>query len=350
MKLDAFGGGPTLADATQQATAAERAGFDGLWIPEGAAPAFELCTAAALSAPGLELGTGVAVAFARSPMVTAQAAWLLARATDGRFRLGLGSQVRAHVERRYAAQFDPPGPRLREYVAALRAIFDAFARRAPLDFRGEFYTLTLLPEQFWTPPPLAVPDPPILLAGVRPWMCRMIGEVADGMKVHPLHTSAYLRDVVLPNLRSGAQRAGRTAPRLVIPVMTAAADDEPTLLARREHLRRRVAFYGATPGYDVVFAATGFTGLGAELRELMRAGRTDAMAALVTDDLLAAVAVTAGWSDLPAMLAERYSGLADRVVCYATADTLSDPAEAERWQDVTREFRRLTATTGAIDG
>ena len=299
MKLDAFGGGPTLADATSQARAAEQAGFDGLWIPEGSAPAFELCTAAALSAPGLGIGTGVAVAFARSPMVTAQAAWLLARATAGGFQLGLGSQVRAHVERRYGAPFDPPGPRLREYVMALRAIFDAFARRAPLDFRGDFYTLTLLPEQFWTPPPLSVPDPPILLAGVRPWMCRMIGEVADGMKVHPLHTAAYLREVVVPNLQVGATRAGRSSPPLVVPVMTAVADDEPTLLGRREQMRRRVGFYGATPGYEVVFEATGFPGLGEELRAAMRSGRTDAMAALITDDLLDAVTVTATWADLP---------------------------------------------------
>jgi alkanesulfonate monooxygenase SsuD/methylene tetrahydromethanopterin reductase-like flavin-dependent oxidoreductase (luciferase family) len=166
MKIDAFGAGQTISGITRTAQLAERAGFDGLWIPEGGAPVFSLASAAASEVKDMALGSGVAVAFARSPMVTAQAAWMLAEHTGGNFLLGLGTQVRAHVERRYSADFAPPGPRMREYVQALREIFAAFARRSKLSFQGDYYTFTLLPET-WTPRPIAYSDPPVYLAGVH---------------------------------------------------------------------------------------------------------------------------------------------------------------------------------------
>jgi probable F420-dependent oxidoreductase len=344
LKIDAFGGGQTVGGITRTAREVERTGFDGLWIPEGRAPVFSLAAVAAAAVSDLALGSGVAVAFARSPMVTAQAAWMLADATGGNFRLGLGTQVRAHVERRYSADFAPPGPRMREYVRALREIFAGFARRAKLSFQGDYYTFTLLP-QAWTPAPIPFDDPPVYLAGVRPWMCRMIGEVADGMKVHPLHTLSYLESVVRPNLDIGCAAAGRTLAdvELVIPVMTAVGDEEEPVERQREQLRQRLAFYGSTPGYGVVFDSSGWPGTGERLNELLRAGDLEGMTRVITDEMLDAMTVTATWSGLPKALAEKYQGRASRIVCYSAVEQWgADPASVERWQDVVREFRRVT--------
>ncbi|GAA0944773.1 TIGR03617 family F420-dependent LLM class oxidoreductase [Actinocorallia libanotica] len=343
MRIDAFGGGQTLGAVGHAARRADRTGFDGFWIPEGGAPAFSLVTAAASVTDGLALGTGIAVAFARSPMVTAQAAWMLAEATGGNFHLGLGTQVKAHVQRRYSADFDPPGPRMREYVHAVRAIFAAFARREKLSFKGDHYSFTLLPEA-WAPAPIPYADPPVHLAGVRPWMCRMIGEVADGVKVHPLHTLDYLDTVVRPNLEAGRAAVGRTVDDLevVIPVMTAVADDEESLRRQREKLRQRLAFYGSTPGYGVVFDASGWPGTAERLNELMRAGDLPEMARTITDEMLDAMTVSATWSDLPRALADKYRGRATRLVCYSALEQWADDeSSVERWQDVVREFKQV---------
>ncbi len=184
---------------------AESAGFSGIVVTEGARTAYLGCGAAALAAD-VDILTGVAVAFPRSPMVTAEIAWELAEASGGRFRLGLGTQVRAHIGRRYGADFEHPGPRLKEYVEAVQAIFRAFRGDEPLAVDGEFYKLDLLPAQ-WSRGPIDTPDPPIDVAAVNPWMLRMAGAVADGVHVHPLNHPAYLRETVVPNLREGASTA-----------------------------------------------------------------------------------------------------------------------------------------------
>lgn len=337
--LAAFGSGRTPAAMQALSTMVAEAGFTRLWVPEGAQPVFEMCTAAALGAPDLGLGTSVAVAFPRSPMVTAQAAWMLAQATGGRFILGLGTQVKAHVERRFSAEFSPPGPRFREYIRALRAIFAAF-RGQPLRFEGRYYSFSLLPAT-WSPGPMDLPDPPVYAAGVRPWMCSMVGEVADGMLVHPLSTTAYIDRVVLPAVAQGAEGAGRRPEEVAVvcPVMTAVSDDEGTLRRQREAIRARLAFYGSTPGYGVVFDESGWPGVGEELSQLQRRGDFGAMTALVSDEMVDAMSVTATWEDLPARLADRYRGRADEVVCYSALEHWADdPESMRRWQDVNRRF------------
>ena len=177
------------------------AGFTGMLLTEGGRTAFSAATAAALAAPGLELSTGVAVAFPRSPMIAAQLAWELQELTGGSFRLGLGTQVRTHVVRRYGVEFDHPGPRLRDYVRAVKACFAGF-RGEPLDHHGDFYELTFLNRQ-WSPGPIDAPDPKVDVAAVNPWMLQMAGEVADGVHVHPLGEPGYLRRHVLPRLAAG---------------------------------------------------------------------------------------------------------------------------------------------------
>jgi probable F420-dependent oxidoreductase len=273
MRFDLMTAGIPLRRMQQLARDAEAAGFSGLVVTEAGRTAYLGCAAAALVSE-LDLLTGVAVAFPRSPMVTAQVAWELAEASGGRFRLGLGTQVRAHVERRYGATFDPPGPRLREYVAAVRACFAAFRGEAPLDHDGEHWKLSLLPAM-WSPGPIDVPDPPIDVAAVNPWMLRMAGEVADGLHVHPLNHPTYLRETVLPELAAGAARAGRSVDdvQLIIPTFAAPGSTSDDVQALREMARMQVAFYGSTPNYAFVFEQLGRPETTPRLRERQKATR-----------------------------------------------------------------------------
>ena len=247
MKLDAFSFGRPLGEIGPLAREVEELGFSGLWFPEAGRTAYLACAAAAVATSGIDLGTAVAVAFPRSPMVTAQVAWELADATDGRFVLGLGTQVKAHNERRFSVPFEHPGPRLREYVLALRAIFRAFQGDEPLRFQGDFYSFDLLPPAF-APGPIAHPDVPIYVAAVNPWVLRMAGEVCDGVHVHPFHSVRYLDEVVAPAVAEGATAAGRDPGeiRLACPVFVAVADSEEERQAQRSLIRTQISFYGST--------------------------------------------------------------------------------------------------------
>ena len=217
MELDLYALGPPLRDVPPLTTEAARLGFSGIWFTESAHNPFVLCGGAVLAvdAERLTVGTNVAVAFARSPMVTAQAAWDLAQASGGRFVLGLGSQVKAHVERRFSVAFSQPAARLREYVVALRAIWAAFQGEAPLRFAGDFYSFSLLTD-FFSAGPIDHPAVPVYLAGVNPGMARVAGEVADGFHVHPVHSLRYLAEIVRPAVAEGETAAG-SAERLGAP-------------------------------------------------------------------------------------------------------------------------------------
>jgi probable F420-dependent oxidoreductase len=342
MKLDMMAPAAPLRTVQRLARDAKAAGFDGLVITEAGRTAYLSCAAAALAAD-MDLATGIAVAFPRSPMVTASVAWELAQATGGRFRLGIGTQVRAHITRRYGAEFDPPGPRLREYVLALRHIFQAFRREAPLDFDGTWWKLSLLPDQ-WSPGPIEVPDPPIDVAAVNPWMLRMAGEVADGVHVHPLNTPTYLLGTVLPEVAAGAASSGRSRDQLqiIVPCFTAVGDSDREIARWRERARAQIAFYGSTPNYAFIFEDIGFDGTTERLRERQRAGDFAGMTAVVSDDLLDHFVVSATWDSLGSQLLERYGGVADRVVSYFAGATWSeDPASLARWAEVTAAVAEL---------
>jgi len=309
-------GGLPLGRMQHLARDASAAGFSGLVITEGGRTAYLGCAAAALAAD-IDILTGVAVAFPRSPMVTAQVAWELAEATNGRFRLGLGTQVRAHIERRYGADFDHPGPRLREYVLAIRSAFAAFRGDVRLLHEGEFWNLSLLPAM-WSPGAIAVPDPPIDLAAVNPWMLRMAGEVADGVHVHPLNTGAYLRDTVLPNLEAGAAKGDRSIADLevIVPTFAAPGSTSDEVHEWREMARMQVAFYGSTPNYSFIFDQLGREGTTARLRERQKTGDLAGMAAVIDDDLLEHFCISGDWARVADELIERYQGTATRVVSY----------------------------------
>jgi len=334
MELDLYCTTPHPARIGEIARQAGAAGFAGLWVTEAAHNPWVACALASQAAPGLVVGTDVAIAFPRSPMVTAQAAWDLAALSGGKFILGLGTQVKAHLEKRFSVSGERPAARVREYILALRAIFDAFARRAPLRFEGEFWRFSLLTD-FFDPGPLEVADPPIYLAGVNERLARVAGEVADGFCAHPMNSPEYLTEVVRPSIEEGAKQAGRdpSAVAVVCPVFTIVGDPGPDLDRQREAVRLQIAFYGTTPSYSRIFEVHGRDDLTAKLGTAMRSGDRARMAAEIDDDLLDAFSVTAPWDGLAAALRRRFAGLAERIFPYSVPD-LGDPAVAERWAAV----------------
>jgi probable F420-dependent oxidoreductase len=316
---------------------AAKAGFSGLLLTETGRTAYLSCAVAALAAD-IDLSTGVAVAFPRSPMVTASIAWELAEASRGRFRLGLGTQVRAHIQRRYSSPFDPPGPRLREYLIALRKIFAAYRGESQLDHQGEYYSFSLLPAQ-WSPGPIDYPDPPLDIAAVNPWMLRMAGEVADGVHVHPLNSVGYLRDTVMTEVAAGTAKAGRdpAAVSLIVPCVTAVGDRSEEIATRRETARAQIAFYGSTPNYAFQFERVGFPDTTPRLREKQKVGDLRGMSAVITDDILRHFIIEATWDELADRVVERYRGIAGRVVLYdAGTDYRRDPQSINRWGEAAK--------------
>ena len=319
--------------------------MSGLVFTEGGRTAYLSVAAAALAAPDLALSTGVAVAFPRSPMITAQTAWELADVSGGRFRLGLGTQVRIHVERRYSSEFDAPGPRLKEYVQAVRAIFRAFHGEEKLAFEGEHWSFSFMPAA-WGPGPLDVPDPPIDVAAVNPWMWRMAGEVADGVHVHPLHSVSYLDEVARPALVEGAVRAQRDASELtmIVPVMPIVGDTDEEQAAMARMVRQQMGFYGSTPAYAFQFDRLGFDGLGGKLNALLKQGDIAGQAELLTDEVVDQYVVRATWDELAGALLDRYRGRADRLVAYhAQAMWKRDPETLGRWGEVAKQLAAASA-------
>ena len=245
----------------------QSAGFSGLLFTETGRTAYLNAAVASQAAPGLELSTGVAVAFPRSPFVTAATAWELQEATGGNFRLGLGTQVRTHVVRRYGVAFERPGPRLRDYLLAVKACFSAF-RTGKLDHHGEFYDLDFITPQ-WSPGQIEQPDPKVDIAAVNPWMLRMAGEVADGVHIHPLGEPGYIDRHALPNIAEGAKNSGRSPSdiAIVVPVMTIVGDTDEERAKERELVRASMSFYGSTPNYAFIWDEAGFEVTTARMRE-----------------------------------------------------------------------------------
>ncbi len=344
MKIDAIAMGRSLRDVPNLVREIEDCGFTGVWFTESGRTAYTGCTAAALTAEHLDIGTAIAVAFPRSPMVTAQVAWELADATDGRFVLGLGTQVKAHIERRYSAAFEHPGSRLREYVLAVKAIFRAFQGDEPLDFHGDFWNFDLMP-RMWSPGPIDTPNVPVYIAAVRPWSARMAGEVCDGIHVHPFHSMRYLQEVVLPAVHEGAASAGRSPDDIAVvcPVMAILGDTEEERVKARAETRLRIAFYGSTRTYSGVFDLHGWEGTADRLHELQRAGDLEGMAATIADEMLEVYSLESSWDGLADALVEKYGGIADRIVMYdASANWSFGAGSLDRWRDVTAAVTKAT--------
>ena len=341
MELDFMTGHMTWQRTTEFARQAEAAGISGLLFTEAGQTPWMQIAAAAMATGRLQFSTGIAVAFPRSPMIAAQNAWELAANTGGRFRLGLGSQVRGHVVRRYGASYDRPAPQMRDYLGAVQACLRAFRGEEKLAHDGPYYKLSYLPRQ-WAPPRHGYEHIKVDVSAVGPYMCRMAGELADGVHVHPMHSLHYIRKRLLPEVQAGAARAGRDpgAVDLLVPVFTVVGDTPEERAGLHERARTQVAFYGSTPNYAHQFDDLGFSGYTEKLRLLMKAGDTSAMAALITDEVLEHFAVIARWDDLADRLNERYRGIAHRIVAYLAQDDLrAKPGNLARWGEVAAAVR-----------
>jgi probable F420-dependent oxidoreductase len=294
------------------ARAAERLGFDALWSNETQHDPFLPGALIAEHTQKLHFGTAVAIAFARSPANLAYTAWDLAQVSGGRFILGLGTQVKAHIERRFGQAWpDSPVNKLREQIAAVRAFWRTWQSGEPLNFRGEYYKLTLM-TPFFNPGPVKHPDIPIYIAGVNKGLARLAGETADGFHAHAFHTPRYLAEVVLPAIRQGAENAGRLPSSIQVAVTVFVV----TSSLEEQFARQQIAFYASTPSYRPVMALHGWESAAESLSALAARGRWDEMPGLINDEMLAVFAVVTGEKKLAGALRERYTGLADRLALY----------------------------------
>lgn len=331
MKVDVALRSYEMSATAEAAANFEALGYDGVWTSEVAHDPFLPIPLIAASTSCISIGTGIAVAFARSPMLLAYLGSDLQTLSGGRFILGLGSQVKAHITRRFSMPWSQPAARMREMVMAIRAIWDAFETGERLSFDGNFYKHTLMMEEF-SPGPSPFGWPPIFVAGVGPRMAEVAGEVADGLLLHSFTTERYVREVTLPAVERGLARAGRSRsdftvvcqPFVVTGVTDAAVDEA------RDWVRRRVAFYGSTPAYRPVLEAHGWGDLGAELHRISRSddpNRWERMPELVSDEILNTFAIVAEPQDLVGALASKF-GDVDRLRLNPTvlAPELAAPA------------------------
>lgn len=332
MKLDASIGFATdLKDVSALAQAAEAIGFDAIWTSETQHDPFLPLTHVAAHTTHLKFGTAVAIAFARSPLVVAHTAWDLAKQSNGRFLLGLGTQVKAHIERRFGLTWTAPVPRLREYVQALRAVWKTWQTGEKLSFRGEEYKLTLM-TPFFSPGPIAQPGAPIFIAGVGAPLCKLAGEVADGFHVHSYHTRQYLCEVVLPALEAGTRKADRDRRAIEVATMAFVALNEQEIAAQRQ----QVAFYASTPSYRPVLDLHGWGKIGEELGALAARGRWDDMPKLITDEMLETFVIVGTWNDIAEKLHAKYDGLLDRVGLYRP---FVPGVEDDQWKQLVERMR-----------
>lgn len=337
MKLDTILTISSLDEVAPLARTVEELGFDALWSLENQHEPFMPLAVAATATSKIKLGTSIALAFTRSPMTLAYTAWDLQAGSHGRFILGLGTQVKGHNERRFSVKWESPGPKLREMIQALRAIWDCWQTGSKLNFTGQFYSFTLMPPAF-SPGKIAHPHVPIYIAGVNPYMCRLAGELCDGFHAHPFHSAKYLREAVLPHLEEGAKKAGRSRKDVVVSTSTFAimGDSKKEIDEAREHARMQIAFYASTRTYKPVLDVHGWGDVCLRLHEKTVKGDWSGMAKEITDEMLAEFTVTGSPQEMPGLLKAKYNDLLDRVAFYYPYRPGQDET---RWRKIVEAFR-----------
>jgi probable F420-dependent oxidoreductase len=317
MKVDTGFNVTGSVDVREAAARGEQDGYSAVWTSEVKHDPFVSLALAATATNRVQLGTAIALAFARNPMTTAVAANDLQALSEGRLLLGLGSQIKAHITRRFAMPWTHPAPRMREYVLALRAIWDCWNNGTKLDFRGEFYSHTLM-TPFFEPGPNPYGPPAVLLAGVGEGMTAVAGEVADGFLCHGFTTERYLREVTVPALEEGRRRAGLDLSGFEVSgsPLVATGHTEEQLTEAKTGVRNQIAFYGSTPAYRGVLELHGWGALADELHALSVAGRWEEIGGLIDDDVLHAFAVVGGADEVAEELLTRYSDTMTRMTLY----------------------------------
>ncbi len=321
--------------AIESARLAEEVGYDGLWSAEVAHDPFFPLVLAAEHSERIKLGTGIAVAFARNPMNLATMANDLQTLSEGRFMLGLGSQIKPHIEKRFSMTWSHPAPRMRELILAIRAIWASWAQGSRLAFRGEFYRHTLMTPMF-DPGPNPFGNPSVFLAAVGEKMTEVAGEVADGLLAHGFTTEHYLREVTVPALERGLAASGRSRSEVEIsyPGMVVTGPDDAAVEAATKAVKTQLAFYGSTPAYRPVLELHGWGDLQTDLNTLSKRGAWEEMADLIDDQMLNTFAVVGPIDDIAGMVLERFGGVVDRFNFYAPY-----PMEPKRWAEVLAGFK-----------
>lgn len=351
MKLDAALPPVGLKDVPAIANAAEEIGFDALWTQETQHDPFLPCVLIAEHTARLRAGTAIAVSFARSPANIAYTAWDLAAQSDGRFILGLGTQVKAHVERRFGQPWpESPVKKLREQIEVIRALWDCWQNGTKLNYRGEYYKITLM-SPFFQPPPMP-PSPhgttapgaersgggaggdgeiPIYIAGVNTGLAKLAGELCEGFHAHPFHSVKYLNEIILPAIKEGSTKAGRTRQDVAVSITAFIA----TTPEEMNFARAQVAFYASTPSYRPVMDLHGWTDVAEKLSSHASKGQWMDMPMLITDEMLDEFCLVTDENTLAAALRKRYEGIADRLTIY----TPFVPGEKDNWWRIlTRQF------------
>jgi probable F420-dependent oxidoreductase len=336
MKIDGGLPGNDLRAVPKVAKELEDLGYDGAFSAETSHDPFFPLLVAAEHTDRLELGTGIAVAFARNPMILANIGYDLHAYSGGRLMLGLGSQVKAHIEKRFSMPWSHPAARMREMILAMRAIWASWNDGQKLDFRGEFYRHTLM-TPFFNPGPNPYGTPKVFLAAVGEMMTEVAGEVADGVIIHGFTTERYVREVTLPSLERGFAKAGKSRADFQIsgPMFIVTGTTEEEFAHARQGTKQQIAFYGSTPAYRGVLELHGWGDLQSELNSLSKQGEWVKMGELITDDILDAFAVVGEPEDVPGLMLQRYGDVVDRLSFYAPYR--SDP---ERWGRVLEGFRQ----------
>lgn len=326
----------SLREVAEPARKIEELGFESLYISERKHNPFLQLAIAATVTERIKLGPEVALAFPRNPMVLAYTAWDTQRASGGRFILGLGTQVKAHNERRFGLQWHRPGPKFREYILAIRAIWDHFQNGTKLDFEGEFFRFNLMTPMF-NPGPLEVPPPPIFVGAVNAWNCQMAGEIADGFHCHGFHTVKLLKQNVIDNIQKGLDAAGRKRSDFTItaPVMAVMGGNRKEIDVMRERVRGMIAFYGATSFYKKMFEAHSWDDTFQRLLEKSRKGQWDRMPEEISDEMMSEFAVEGLYEDIPRLLQAKYGDMLDEVLIYFGEPEKGDP---ETWRRIVRAF------------
>lgn len=336
MKIDYYFPPAQPRGAGEAATRAVQMGYDGFFTAETRHDPFLPLGVAAAETNEIDYGTAIAVAFPRSPMITAMISWDLAAVSGGRFILGLGTQVRAHITRRFSTEWDHPGPRLGDYIRSLRAIWEAWQSGTRLRHDGEFYSFSLM-TPFFDPGPIDHPNVPVTIAGVGPYLSRLAGELCDGFHVHPFHTASYLDQVVLPNIEAGAATAGRAledCSRLsTVFLVTGETDEE--MASQMRDAKQQIAFYASTPSYGPVLEANDWD-FGPRLTAMSKRGEWAEMAGVIPDEVVEEVGIVAPIDRAGAAIRERYDGRVQRIGFYTLGDGtgISDEALGQIMSDI----------------
>ena len=326
-----------LSSVAANARLLDEVGYDGMVVEETKDYRFVIMALAAQATERLKIATSVAIAFPRSPTVTAMSAWTLQKLSRGRFTLGLGTQVNAHIERRFGIPASPAGPWIREYIQAVRAVWDCWQNGTKLDIRGPHYNINLMVPLF-NPGPIEHPHIPIQLAAVNPVMSQVVGEVADGLRAHPVCTPSYIEKVMLPAVRAGAAKSGRTLDgfQVCMKPLVATAATEAELVPKIRDTRARISFYASTPQYRAAFDHLGLGALADELKLLSRAQRWEEMPRFIDDRILDTFVTIGTYDQIAKKLVDRYAGV---VTHCEFSIPVNGPADKERLRDLAKTIQ-----------